>query len=164
MGSPTRTALRRFGDFTKAEARAIWEDKTLPSLAYVRRMGGTYASSTFIALLALIDRATDLRAGDRIGVFSYGSGCCSEFYSGLVGHGAREVTAAARVQELLDARRQLTVREYEEAERERTCYVDCGDFEPSTDGFGALYDRRYRGQGMLVFRGVKDHYRQYGWS
>lgn len=160
----SRTALRRFGVSSKAEARAIWESKTLPSLAYVRRMGGTYASSTFIAMLSLIDSSPDLKAGDRVGVFSYGSGCCSEFYSGLVGQKAREVAAAAEVRKLLDARYSLTVREYEEAERERVCYIDSGDFEPSTDGFGGWYEKRYQGKGQLVFRGIEDHYRKYGWS
>ncbi len=160
----TRAALRRFGDATKAEARALWERKTLPSLAYARRMGGTYASSTFIGLLALLDGCPELRPGDRLGVFSYGSGCCSEFYSGLVGRGAREAAAAAGVAALLDARHPATVREYEDAERERTCYIDSGDFEPSTDGCGGWYDRAYRGKGRLVFQGIRDHYRRYGWS
>ncbi|MCC6559340.1 MAG: hydroxymethylglutaryl-CoA synthase family protein [Polyangiaceae bacterium] len=160
----TRAALRHFGEYSKAEARRLWEEKTLPSLAYTRRMGGTYASSTFIALLALIDACEDLRPGDRVGMFSYGSGCCAEFYSGLVGREARAVAAEAKVRELLDQRRPVSVREYEEAERERTCYVDAGDFEPSTDGHDGLYDRRYRGNGYLVFQGIKDHYRRYGWS
>lgn len=160
----TRAALRHFGEYSKAEARRIWEEKTLPSLAYTRRMGGTYASSTFIALLALIDACEDLRSGDRIGMFSYGSGCCAEFYSGFVGREARAVAAEAKVRELLDQRRSVSVREYEDAERERACYIDAGDFEPSTDGHDGLYHRRYRGKGYLVFQGIKDHYRQYGWS
>ncbi len=160
----TRAALRYFGDPSRAEALALWERKTLPSLTYVRRMGGTYASSTFIGLLGLVDRSADLRAGDRIGVYSYGSGSCAEFYSGLVGGDALAVAEEAGLLAALDARRRITVREYEEAERERTCYIDSGDFEPSTDGCRGLYAERYQGAGKLVFRGVKDHYRRYGWS
>ena len=159
----TRTALRQFGEFSKAEAKALWEKKTLPSLAYVRRMGGTYASSTFIALLALIDRCPELRPGDRIGMFSYGSGCCSEFYSGLLGKGAHEVAKAAGVKALLDARYEASVVDYENAERERTCYVDSGDFTPSTTGFDGFYDRAYKGQGRLVSEQLNDkgeHYYQ----
>ncbi len=160
----TRTALRRFGVETKAEARRIWEAKTAPSLTHLRRMGGTYASSTFIALLALVERCEDLRSGDRVGMFSYGSGSCAEFYSGLVGPGAREVAAEAGLGALLDARRALTVREYEEAERERTLWVDHGDFSPSIDGLGGWYEQHYRGKGKLVFQGAEEHYRRYGWS
>jgi hydroxymethylglutaryl-CoA synthase len=160
----TRAALRAFGGTSKAEARRIWEQKTAPSLRYVRRMGGTYASSTFIDLLGLIDACPELRAGDRIGMFSYGSGSCAELYSGLVGHNAAAVAAASDLPRLLDARRRITVREYEDAERERTCYVDCGEFTPATDGFGGWYDEHYRGKGLLVFQGIDEHYRKYGWS
>jgi 3-hydroxy-3-methylglutaryl CoA synthase len=160
----TRTALRHFGIGGKGEARALWEKKTLPSLAHVRRMGGTYASSTFIALLGLLDQCPELKAGDRIGMFSYGSGCCSEFYSGLLGKGAPEVAKAANVKALLDARYQASVVDYENAERERTCYVDSGDFAPSTTGFDGFYDKAYKGKGRLVFQGIEDHYRRYGWS
>jgi hydroxymethylglutaryl-CoA synthase len=160
----TRAALRHFGTYTRAQADAIWEKKTKPSLAYVRRMGGTYASSTFIGLLAMIDGCDDLGPGDRIGMFSYGSGCCAEFYSGLVGPDAKRVAAEANVRACLDARQSISVSEYENAERERTLFVERGDFEPSLLGFGGLYDRVYRGKKRLVFRGCSDFYRQYGWS
>jgi hydroxymethylglutaryl-CoA synthase len=160
----TRAALRAFGGVPKAEAKRIWEQKTLPSLKHVRRMGGTYASSTFVDMLGLFDSCPELQAGDRVGMFSYGSGSCAEFYSGLVGPRAHEVAKAANLGGLLDARRRITVREYEEAERERTCYVDNGDFEPSTDGFRGWYDEHYKGKDYLVFRGNKEHFRQYAWS
>ena len=160
----TRTALRKFGPCTKAAARAIWQEKTLASLEYVRRMGGTYASSTFIALLALVEGSPDLRTGDRIGMFSYGSGSCAEYYSGLLGPDARRIAAEAGVRGLLDERYRLHVGEYEAIERERTDCVDSGDFVPTTDLCDGLYDRVYRGRGKLVFRGVHEHYRQYAWS
>jgi 3-hydroxy-3-methylglutaryl CoA synthase len=82
----------------------------------------------------------------------------------LVGSRARELAGAAALKSLLDSRYDLSVREYEEAERERTCYIDCGDFEPSTNGFGDWYKRHYVGSGKLVFRGIGDHYRRYAWS
>ncbi len=160
----TRTALRVLGECTKERARAVWEEKTFASLQYVRRMGGTYASSTFIGLLGLIDGSPDLASGDRIGMFSYGSGSCAELYSGLLGPEAKRVSAEAGVRALLDSRHRLRVDEYEAIERERTDRVDCGDFEPTMDVCDHLYERRYAGRGLLVFRGVRDHYRQYAWS
>lgn len=160
----TRMALKHFGSFKRSEADAIWAAKTKPSLAYLRRMGGTYSSSTFIALTTLLERSDDLEAGDRIGMFSYGSGSCAEFYSGRVGTEAKSVAAAVGLQKLLDARYVLSVREYEDAERERTCQIDSGELTPSTDGFGGLYDAQYRGAGKLVFRGIDEHYRKYDFS
>ena len=160
----TRAALRAFGGAPKAEARRIWEKKTLPSLKHVRRIGGTYSSSTFIDLVGLLDSCPELRPGDRIGMYSYGSGSCAEFYSGLVGPRAHEMAAAAELGALLDARRRITVREYEECERERTCYIDCGDYDVSTNGLGGFYDEHYRGKNKLGFKGCKEHFREYGWS
>ncbi len=160
----TRMALKQFGSFKRSEADAIWAEKTKPSIAYVRRMGGTYAGSQFIQLTTLLDRSDDLAPGDRIGMFSYGSGSCAEWYSGLVGRDAKAVAQAAGLQDLLDQRYVCSVREYEDAERERTAYIDCGEFRPSTDGFGDLYEKQYRGKGRLVFRGIDEHYRKYDWS
>lgn len=160
----SRAALRQFGSFAKKQADAIWAEKTKPSLRHVRRMGGTYAASTFVAMLGLVDSCDDLKAGDRIGMFSYGSGSCAEFYSGLLGPEAKAVAQAADLGGLLDARRAISVREYEDCERERVCYIDSGDYQPSLDGLGGWYDERYRGKDLLVFRGCKEHYRQYDWS
>lgn len=160
----TRAALRHFGSFSRKEADALWEKKTKPSLHYARRMGGTYASSTFVGLLSMIDHADDLSPGDRIGMFSYGSGCCAEFYSGLVGHDAKRAAAEAGVKALLDGRKPISVDDYENAERARTLFVENGDFEPSTAGFDGLWESHYAGKKKLVYRGMSDFYRQYGWS
>jgi 3-hydroxy-3-methylglutaryl CoA synthase len=127
-------------------------------------MGGTYGSSTFIGLTALIEGSSDLNPGDRVSMFSYGSGSCAEFYCGLIGPDAKELVKKVDLGRKLDARYQLSVREYEDVERERTCYIDHGDFAPSTDGFSDWYARRYKGQGLLVFQGIREHYRCYGWS
>ena len=159
-----RTALRVFGSVSKSAAREHWEQKTLPSLTYPSRMGGCYGSSTFIALLSLIDHCDDLNAGDRIGIFSYGSGSCAEMYSGLLGRDAKAASREAGLPELLDSRYPLSVREYEECERERTCYIDCGDYRTSRDGLDGHYETRYQGQRQLIFEGCEEHFRKYAWS
>ena len=54
--------------------------------------------------------------------------------------------------------------EYEECERERTCYIDCGDYRPSRDGLNGWYEKAYAGQHLLVFDGCEEHFRKYSWS
>ena len=159
-----RTLLRRVGVTGKREAWEHFRRRTLPSLGYVRRMGGTYGASTFIALLALAETDNALSAGDRIGIFSFGSGSCAELWSGLVGPGARAAAAAARLPELLDARRSVSVAEYEAVERARTAVIDSGDYQPDRALLGDHYPRSYAGRGLLVFEGTKEHYRRYAWS
>jgi polyketide biosynthesis 3-hydroxy-3-methylglutaryl-CoA synthase-like enzyme PksG len=97
-------------------------------------------------------------------MYSYGSGSTGEFYSGCFGSQAAGVAQQADLLGLLDARLELTLREYEDAERERTCFIDYGDFEVSLSGFRDLYLKSYEGQHKLTFRGAKEHIRQYEWS
>ena len=156
-----KTLLRRERTPSRSEAWADYEKRSGASLRYTRRMGGTYSASTFIALLGLVDGSDDLAPGDRVSVFSYGSGSCAEFYSVLVAEEARAAAREAGLARLLDERHRLSVQDYEEVERERTRAVDNGDFETRTSCPEDWYERRYRGRGLLVFRGSAEHYRRY---
>jgi 3-hydroxy-3-methylglutaryl CoA synthase len=159
-----KTLLCRDVSMSKAEAWSHFERKSLPALRYTRRMGGTLSSSVFIALVGLLDVDTELDAGDRIGVYSYGSGSCAEFYSGLVGTDARQIAHAACLEEMLDDRYDLSVQEYEDIEHARTAVIDQGDFQPITDGLEGWYDLHYRDRGYLIYRGNREYFRQYAWS
>jgi hydroxymethylglutaryl-CoA synthase len=159
-----KAVLRRVGITGKQPTWDHFTKKTLPSLAYVRRMGGTYGSSTFLALMAMIADDKSLKTGDRIGVFSYGSGSCAELWSGCLGSGARAIVENAGLPSLLDARKSLTVAEYEAVETARTDQIDLGDFETKLDSLGDWYERYYAGKDLLVFRGMQEFYRQYAWS
>lgn len=159
-----KAMLRNGGDIGTREAWTNFERKGLAALRYARRMGATYSSSTFIGLLALIDGTPDVEAGERISMFSYGSGCCAEFYCGRIGADARRSAQLARAEPQLDARRVVSVAEYEAIERQRFEWIECGDYDVPEDSLGDWYDRFYRGRGLLVFRGMSDFYRQYAWS
>ena len=159
-----KAVLRRGGTSGRDEVREDFARKTLHSLAFVRRMGGTYGASTFLALMALIDTDADLRAGDRVGIFSYGSGSCAELWSGLVCPEARETVCAAGLPALLDARRALSVAEYEAIETARAAVIDSGDYDTDLAALGGWYEHCYAKKGLLVFRGMREFYRQYGWS
>jgi 3-hydroxy-3-methylglutaryl CoA synthase len=99
-----------------------------------------------------------------VGIYSYGSGSCAEFFGGVFGPDAVAVAQVAGVEALLSARRPVGVREYEEAERERSAFVDVGDFRTSLDGHGGWYEQRYAGRRLLTYRGAEGHERLYQWS
>jgi hydroxymethylglutaryl-CoA synthase len=149
---------------SRAQAEEHWRRKSKPSLTYNRRMGGVYGASTFVALAGLIDNMPSLTEGDRVGIYSYGSGSCAEFYSGTVLPGARQTIAAARVGEQLDARRRLTLAEYEACERDLLAATCARDYTPPTHLVGNLYEQAYEGRRRLVFRGTHDYFREYAWS
>jgi hydroxymethylglutaryl-CoA synthase len=158
-----KTLLRRARGASKAEALASFAERTLPSLRHVRRLGGTYSASTFVGLLGLLESSDDLRAGERVSVFSYGSGSCAEFYGVRAAEGAREEARQAGTTERLDARRVLSVAEYEDPERRRTALIDEGDYEVPLQEADGWFDRAYAGRRRLVFLGMRAFYRQYGW-
>lgn len=159
-----RSLLRIAGDVPATEMWRHFERTSLPALHYLRRMGGTYSSSTFIGLLAMLADDHEIEAGDRISVFSYGSGSCAEFYSVKVCAGARQIAGEAGVPEKLDGRRRLDVEEYEQIEKRRTELIDKGNYETRGEGLCDWYNEFYRGSGLLVFSGMSDFYRQYEWS
>ena len=147
-----------------AQARAHFERKTQPSLRQLRRIGSTYGSSTFVGLLTLLADDEELKPGDRIGMFSFGSGACAEFYSGLVVPGAQKVARAAGLQALLDGRHRVTVDEYEGIEQSRTRLVECGSYTVDTTDPAGAYAACFAGRNRLILEGLTDHVRQYAWS
>ena len=159
-----KVMLRTGGDVGTREAWANFERKGLAALRYVKRMGTTYSSSTFIGLLALIDGTPGIEPDERVSMFSYGSGCCAEFYCGRIGAGAKHSAQLAGVERQLDARRTVSVQEYEAIEGQRFEWTECGDYDVPEDSLGDWYDRFYRGRRLLVFRGMSDFYRQYAGS
>lgn len=81
---------------------------------YSRRIGNAYTASLYAGVAAVLDHEADL-AGKRLGLFSYGSGSVSEFFTGVVQPGAaRRAGNGDRVAAMLDARVPLTVAEYRE--------------------------------------------------
>lgn len=146
---------------TKAEIQADFQRRVRPSMHYTRRMGSAYAGGIFLALLGIMSAAEDLREGDRIGIYSYGSGSCAEFYSGRVGARAQAEARACGLEEQLESRFQVPVETYERLEEERSRSRRDGGFTPDFEAVPGLYEARYRGRGLLVYRGSKDHVRHY---
>lgn len=156
-----RALLRRWQQMGVKAAREHFERKSKPALKYNAQFGGTYTSATFIALMGLIDSFPELATGDRVSMFSYGSGSCAEFYSAKIGPHAHARVAAAALQSGLDARQRLGVLEYEAVEHTRSEQIDRSDYTVDHSGLGGLYERVYAGQGRLVLDGVTDYQRNY---
>ena len=154
-----RLARRELG-LSKAAAEEHWALKSQASLTYNRRTGGVYGGATFLALAGLVEHG-HVRPGDRVGIYSYGSGSCAEFYATTVGPRAREVVAAANLQAGLDARMAVSVAEYEEIERTRSGFIDRSDYDIDRGGLSGLYAKAYSGRGRLVLGGVRDWQREY---
>ncbi|MDY2963038.1 hydroxymethylglutaryl-CoA synthase [Streptococcus dysgalactiae] len=83
------------------------------SITYSKQIGNIYTGSLYLGLLSLLENSKTLQAGDRIGLFSYGSGAVSEIFSGQLVAGYEQMLMTNR-QAILDQRHRLSVAEYEE--------------------------------------------------
>jgi hydroxymethylglutaryl-CoA synthase len=82
------------------------------SLQYARIMGNSYTASLYVGLASLLDFAADL-TDQRLGFYSYGSGCVAEYFSGVVQPGYKAVLDTAHHKTLMEHRTTLNYSEYE---------------------------------------------------
>jgi hydroxymethylglutaryl-CoA synthase len=95
------------------DAEASYAARVDPWLGAARHVGNTYTASLYLCLAWLADQAAGRFEGKHIGLFSYGSGCCAEFFTGSIVPGAARTAARIGLPALLQARRGLSVEEYE---------------------------------------------------
>ena len=150
---------------------ADFDQRLRPSLNYCAEVGNIYSGSVFLAMCGAIEAlagrtpTSSERTLPRLGIFSYGSGCCSEFYSGIVQPGAATELAGARIGEHLSQRHPLGMAEYErllELNRKSMFGVENMDFDPSD--ISDLYRQTLKGSGRLVLRRIESFQRQYIWA
>lgn len=122
---------------------ASFEEQVAPSLGLVSRIGNTYTGSLYLGIAGLLHAQSTMLAGKRVGLFSYGSGCSSEFFSGVVGERAAKVIALAELDEVLARRARIDVAEYERIMKLPRDEMPVSDPQPDTFRFtGVREDRR----------------------
>ena len=75
-------------------------------------MGNIYTGSLFLGLLSLLENSSTLKTGDRIALFSYGSGAVSEIFSGQLVAGFKQRLQTNRIK-MLNNRTPLSIPDYE---------------------------------------------------
>ncbi|KMO36975.1 hydroxymethylglutaryl-CoA synthase family protein [Methylobacterium aquaticum] len=162
-----RTMMREQKRLPPAAIEADFERRLRPSLTYCAEVGNIYSGSVMLAMCGAVEAlAARPPSGPppRLGLFSYGSGCCSEFYSGLVPPGA----AAALAESGLDAiarRRPLTMPDYERLlDLNRRAMFGVAEMDLPPEEAGPLYRETLAGSGLLVLRRISQYHREYDWA
>ena len=83
------------------------------SILYSQKVGNIYTGSLFLGLLSLLENSENLKAGNKIALFSYGSGAVAEIFSANLVEGYEKQLITNRL-EKLNQRQELTVAAYEE--------------------------------------------------
>src|ERR1041385_5042651 len=154
-----RNMMRKLAGASAAVIEDDFQRRVLPGLANCQRVGNIMGGTIFLALAGLLD-AVDLPVARRVGCFSYGSGCCSEFSSGVIAPAGQRRQRALGIAAALDARHRLSIDEYEEVLRTsgvvrfgtRTATLDARP----TDAAPVAAQR-------LLLRKIRDFHRQYEW-
>lgn len=81
-------------------------------IAYNRQVGNIYTGSLYLSLLSLLENSRALQAGDRIGLFSYGSGAVCEIFTATLVDGFEQQLRTDRQAEL-DSRTAISTEDYE---------------------------------------------------
>lgn len=137
--------LDRGAAASDAEHEASHRALVAPTLAGVAQIGNTYTASLYVCLATMLEDEGRALAGSRIGLFSYGSGCCAEFFTGTVPAGVGDGMRTG-VRDLLARRELIDVPTYE-----RLLAAGEQGGAPPPDFAGDF-----------VFRGVRDDRRVYG--
>jgi polyketide biosynthesis 3-hydroxy-3-methylglutaryl-CoA synthase-like enzyme PksG len=105
----------------------------------------------------------------RIGCFSYGSGCCSEFYSGVAMASGQQKLRAMELEQNLDSRYQLNMDEYETLlEGSNEVKFGTRNVVPNTGLLPGVWqsiidNTAGKGTKRIFLKEIKEFYRQYEW-
>lgn len=157
-----RSNMRKICRATPKEIEEDFSRRVMPGIKYCQRVGNFCGGMVYLNLMSTIAHG-DYATAKRLGVFSYGSGCCSEFYSGVVTEKGQKIVRDKNIGKQLDERYRLSIADYERILSYnlnlhfgvRNLKID--DLIPE------VYDR-IRGKGILVLKEIKEFHREYMWS
>jgi polyketide biosynthesis 3-hydroxy-3-methylglutaryl-CoA synthase-like enzyme PksG len=121
-------------------------------------MGATAA----LSLASTIDNGT-YETPKRVGVFSYGSGCCSEFFSGVVRKEGQDRLRALSIKQRLDKRYELSMEQYDHL-LEKSRELKFGTRNMIPDKEFVPQARTTLQQPVLFLKQIKEFHREYEWA
>jgi polyketide biosynthesis 3-hydroxy-3-methylglutaryl-CoA synthase-like enzyme PksG len=156
-----RDMMRKTVKANPTQIEADFERRVMPGITYCQRVGNIMGATTTLSLLSTIEHG-DFSTPQRIGCFSYGSGCCSEFFSGVVTKEAQERVRAHGFKERLDKRYELSMDEYDRLVENNTA-VKFGTRNVVLDTDFIPEARRAQGKATMFLTAIKEYQRQYDW-
>jgi len=107
-----RLMMRKMTKASRNDIEQDFHQRVVPGLTYCQRVGNIMGGTVLLSLASSIDQG-EFTSAQRIGCFSYGSGCCSEFYSGVVTLSGQQKLRLMCIENHLDNRYRLSMAEYE---------------------------------------------------
>lgn len=115
-----------------------------------RNVGNIYTGSLYLSFLSLLVKSTKQKAGNRIGMYSYGSGAVGEFFSGTLVEGYLEMIPQEAIDLMFEDREKISVAKYEQL-FSQALPQDGSSFKVDNNGDDS----------SICLGGIKDHKRYY---
>lgn len=163
-----RNMMRKHTAIQRDQIEQDFLQRAQPGLTYCQRVGNIMGATVLLSLASAIDHGQFESAG-RIGCFSYGSGCSSEFYSGVVLPSGQQKLSTMQLGKQLDSRYRLSMPEYEcllEASNAvkfgtRNVKLDFAQLPQAWDAISSSVAGS--GRERLFLSEIKEFYRHYEW-
>ena len=141
-----REILAEADEDKQAELQELFQLSTI----FSRNVGNIYTGSLYLGLLSLLEQDSQLAEGDRIGLFSYGSGAVGEFFTAILEEGYKSQLAIETHKSLFDSRQQISIADYE------TIFSQ----QLPQDGSEVVVETK-EDPSKICLAGIKDHKRFY---
>jgi len=117
-------------------SKPLFETKTVPSLRIAQRVGNMYTPSLYGCLVSfLTSKPSSELTGNKLAMFSYGSGMAATMYSITVSDDVsrinRLLTSLTSIDSVLDARIKFTPQEFVDVLKQREESHNKADFKPA---------------------------------
>lgn len=148
----------------KAKPQMIEQDfeaRVIPGLLYCQRVGNIMGATAMLSLASTIDHG-NFESPARVGIFSYGSGCCSEFFSGVITSDAQQRLRAQKIKAQLDSRYELSMQEYDDLLVGSNA-VKFGTRNVTLDSSFVSKARDSHSSPTLYLKEIKEFHREYEW-
>lgn len=144
----SKMGIKAHQHLARCNAQTPQSQDTDAGMMYNRVIGNSYTASLYLSLISLLDNRDDL-AGEAVALFSYGSGCVAEFFSGVVAPNYRAARLRERHQRLL-------------AERDALDYDTYRDYWHQPDPIdGSSVEMPQLNRGVFRLCGIDQHQRRY---
>ncbi|CAG8597971.1 13781_t:CDS:10 [Funneliformis mosseae] len=116
-------------------SKPYYEKKVNPTLLASTQVGNMYCASLYSTLASLLSNVpADNLIGKRVGMFSYGSGLASSFFSFQIKKSVADISKILDVPNRLKSRLELTPEKFNEVMKLREEVHDQKDYVPLGDG------------------------------
>jgi polyketide biosynthesis 3-hydroxy-3-methylglutaryl-CoA synthase-like enzyme PksG len=156
-----RNMMRRFAKASPDQIESDFTYRVVPGITYCQRVGNIMGATAALSLLSTIENGS-FDTPKRIGCFSYGSGCCSEFYSGVATQEGQTRLGKMGVKAHLNQRYGLSINDYETLMKE-SHLVKFGTRNVVLDTHLISGVRTSRKTPTLFLKEIKEYHRNYEW-